>query len=134
MNHAYLYHGGTRLDELLNIFVQAPAATQPCERSFDDPTLGKMDKSTHTFGATHNMQSEIGVFVHPPIQFIIVILVISIDGSQSWKRLRIDLGKQLLGSNGVVHGRRCDQDRQQHSHGIHENMTLAAADFLAAVV
>src|SRR6516165_1125777 len=134
MNRADHNHGFARLDQLLVVFAQATGASQPSKRAFGNPALGQQHKTLRPYRARDNLELVIGMLRNPAVQLIIMVFAVRPNDAQAREAVRIDTGQGLLGALGIVHRGSRDRDGQQHSQRIHDDVALAAGDFLATIV
>ena len=130
-----LDHGGTRLGTPFVILAVAAGATVPGVGSLHDPAFPHRHKAACSLrsGLHFDMPAR-PIGLQPGVQRMIVILVVAKDRLQSGEVLRRDLIEQLGSGRSVVDVGTGNQYGDQQAQRIHQQMPLAALDFLAAIV
>jgi hypothetical protein len=143
--HRQVDHRLTALGEVLILFTQAAVPTNPGDRAFHHSPVWKHGKSRHRWGlhidrvpapaprALHDLQGPAACVLHPGTQALAAIGHIGPDMPQPIED-RVGRGEQPGGRVGIPQIGGVDQDAQQETRRINEEMALAAIEFLRAII
>jgi hypothetical protein len=131
VDHGNLNHRFTALRQRLVVFTQPTISAQPAERSLHDPSLRQYDERAH-IRSFHDLDHAAKRLFRPRHE-LAGIAAVRPDELEPSKTSAEPLDHQLpaiaiLNAGGV------NNDRQNQSHRIDDQMTLSAGDFLAGIV
>ncbi len=135
--HHQLNHGDPdpclgRLRQGLKVFTQPPRAIEPAESAFDDPTPLHHLKTSGVPGAFHDDEGPLQ-YRRDPCDELARVAPIRPDELQS--REAGNQGCQnLFGSIAVLDAGRMDHHDEEQPQDINDDVALATADALAAVI
>ena len=128
-------HGFARVRAPFVIAAVAPVSSVPGERSLYDPALGQHRKTFDSwFPCFHFEFPTRSIQRQPCTKIEIVILVVPPELLHTRVILGVESPHHVCSRGTIVEGCGRDHDRQQQSQRVHQNMTLSAVDFLAAIV
>src|SRR5712692_10639501 len=114
------------------ILAHSAKSSQPREGSLHDPTAGQELESFDVIRSFHDLQDPTALALDPFHQ-LARVAAISPSQLQSWEVV-LDLLENELRTVPILDTSRMNDHRQDQSHRVHEDMTLAPHDLLASIV
>ena len=117
----------------LEVFGEAPVATDPSQGTFDDPAFGKNDEAMH-LGALYDLDLPGSRRCDRCRQLRSLIVSIGEDGFDEREAAARPTVEDQPGAITILQVSRVDDDVQQEAERVDENVPLAARDLLARVI
>lgn len=135
MQMADLNHRGARVGAAFIVFTVPSITTVPSVAALDDPTDPYRLKSFGLFRRVVDLDFPLRAFVlQPSLELLVVIFVVPEDCLQAREVLRGHLRQDFGGGGAIVNVRPGHRHDEEQSQRVHDQMTLAALDFLTAIV
>ena len=132
MNHRNMNPCLTRLRQLLVIFAQSPASSQPSQSTFNHPTTRQHLKTMTVFRTPHNLQNP-ATNCTCPIHQGSSIGRICPDQLKPGESPQ-ELSQHKLGSITVLNVSSMDHNSQQQTYGVDYDVSLASFNLLTRIV
>ena len=130
-----LNHGCTGRGLALLVFAVPSSSTVPGLGAFDHPTLPQGRKTGAPLGACRDFETPRGTMDgHPGVQIVMMVFIVPTDRREAWEGCGRDQGEQLRGRLAIIKPCAGNPHGNEQSEGVHEEMTLTALHFLAAVL
>ena len=132
VDHTDMDQGFAGFRPVFIVLAQPAAVVDPRDRAFHHPATRQDREAFGLVGAFHDLQFPVTGLFRPSDEFP-GVAAIGPDELQSRKSFAAFLQDQL-GSVTVLNAGDVNDNEQQQSQGVHQQMTLAAVDLLACVV
>src|SRR5919198_3262021 len=135
MNMTDLDHRSTRFDTALIVLTIAPIPPIPRVCALNHPAFLQRCEAFYALWTCLHLEAPPGPMRgHPGVQIMVVILLIRKDRHETWQVLGRDVAEQERGGHAIIEPGTGNEDGEQQSQRIDQEMPLAPFDFLATVI
>ncbi len=120
----------------LVVLAHAPESSEPAEGALDDPTARQNLEATDVVGPFHDLQldrAKVAPEVSYPLDKLSGVAAVRPDVAQAQEGVG-ETGEQELRAVTILNVRGMDDDRQDETERVDEDVSLASTDFLARIV